>query len=131
MQVKVLGTRAKIEVYAEAYKNRSGYLIDYKILLDVGEASFLEEQHEAIVFTHFHPDHAYFVFDQAVFKPTAPHYGPEKYELVPELKLITDTFKIGEYTITPFPVIHSLNVKSLAYLIEKGSKKVFFTGDVA
>jgi len=131
MHLKVLGTRAKIEASAEAYKNHSGYLIDDKILLDLGESDFLEEKHEAIIFTHFHPDHAYFVFDKVIFKSETPHYGPEEHFLAPELLLISDIFKVGDYTITPYPVIHSLNVKSFAYLVEKGNKKVFFTGDVA
>lgn len=131
MNIKILGTRAKIEASAKAYYNHSGYLIDDIILIDLGEAKFLKEKHEAIVFTHFHPDHAYFVFDQTIFKPTVPHYGPEKNKLVPELQVISSVFKIGDYTITPFPVIHSLNVNSLAYMMEKGNKKVFFTGDVA
>lgn len=131
MQIKILGTRAKIKASAKAYENHSGYLIDDAILLDVGEAKFLNEEHKAIVFTHFHPDHAFFVFSNTEFKPTVPHFGPEKHPLVPDLQIIFDAFKIGEYTITPFSVIHSLNVKSLAYLVEKGNKKVFFTGDVA
>jgi len=84
MNIKILGTRAKIEASAKAYYNHSGYLIDDIILIDLGEAKFLKEKHEAIVFTHFHPDHAYLVFDQTIFKPTVPHYGPEKNKLVPE-----------------------------------------------
>lgn len=131
MKIKVLGTRAKIKPSAEGYQNFSGYLIDDKILLDVGEEAFLKEKHEAIIFTHFHPDHAYFEFDQSVFTPQIPHYGPEGNPLLPQQEIISAPFKIGEYTITPFPVIHALKLKSLAYLIEKGNKKVFFTGDVA
>lgn len=131
MKIKVLGTRAKIEVSAENYKNHSGYLIDDKILLDVGEYQFLEENLQAILFTHFHPDHAFFVFEDAIFQPKIPHFGPEKNPLLPKMEVVFKKFKIGAYTITPFPVIHALKLKSLGYLIEKDDERVFFTGDVA
>ncbi|HLS31851.1 MAG TPA: MBL fold metallo-hydrolase [Flavobacteriaceae bacterium] len=131
MKIKILGTRAKIKPSAKGYQNFSGYLIDEKILLDVGEEKFLSENPEAIIFTHFHPDHAYFEFDQAVFQPDIPHYGPEGNPNLPQQEIISSPFKIGEYSITPFPVIHALSLKSLAYLIEKGNKKLFYTGDVA
>jgi phosphoribosyl 1,2-cyclic phosphodiesterase len=35
------------------------------------------------------------------------------------------------YEITPFPVAHSLHVKSVGYVIKKGPKSIFYTGDIA
>lgn len=131
MKIEILGTRAKIEAFAPKHKNHSGFLIDDKILIDVGEAEFLNKDPEAIIFTHFHPDHAFFVAKQEIFKSKIPHFGPEAHELIPQLKVITETFEIEGYKFTPLPVIHALRLKSLAYLVEKDEKKIFFTGDVA
>ena len=131
MKVEILGTRAKIKPSAPGYKNHTGFLIDDQILLDVGEENFLEKNPKAIVFTHFHPDHAFFVPEQLVFNPKIPHYGPEEHELLPQLQIITKPFELQGYKFTPVPVIHALRLKSLGYVVEKGAKRIFFTGDVA
>lgn len=87
MNIEILGTRAKITPSAPGYSNHTGFLIDNCILLEVGEKSFLECKPQAIVFTHFHPDHAFFVSDKESFKPKIHHFGPEGHELVPGLKI--------------------------------------------
>jgi ribonuclease BN (tRNA processing enzyme) len=131
MKIKILGTRGKIPQSAAQHKNHSGILIDGKILIDIGEAAYMSYHPEAIIFTHFHPDHAYFVFDNKQFQPDIPLYGPEEQRLVPDLQVITKKFRIGEYQFDPVPVIHALRLRSFGYLIRKGEKKVFITGDVA
>ncbi|SDL60323.1 Ribonuclease BN, tRNA processing enzyme [Salinimicrobium catena] len=131
MKVKILGTRGKIPQSAPRHKKYSGILIDDKILIDVGEEKYMENDPEAIVFTHFHPDHAFFVFNEEEFSPEIPLFGPEPQELVPTLKVITKPFSIGDYHFTPVPVIHALRLKSLGYVIQKGEKIIFITGDVA
>lgn len=60
MKIKILGTRGKIEPKAEDHVNHTGFLIDDKILIDVGERKYMDNQPKAVVFTHFHPDHAFF-----------------------------------------------------------------------
>lgn len=131
MKVKVLGTRGKIPQSTPRHKNYSGILIDDKIMVDAGEAEYMEFNPEAVVFTHFHPDHAFFVFTEEKFDPVIPLFGPEPQELIPNLKVITKKFRIKEYTFTPIPVIHALHLKSLGYIIQKGEKRIFITGDVA
>ena len=131
MKIKILGTRGKIEPSAEKFRNHTGFLIDDKILIDVGEREYLKYNPEAIVFTHFHPDHAFFVFEQEKFTPEIPLFGPEENELVPKLKVINKPFHVKGYRFTPVPVIHALRLKSMGFLIEKGDKKIFITGDVA
>lgn len=131
MKIEVLGTRAKIKPTAPGYHNHSGFLIDDQILLDVGEESFLGRKPKAIVFTHFHPDHAFFVFQHQIFQPKIPHYGPEIHELLPQLKIVEESFMIHGYRFIPVPVIHALSLRSLGYVIEKEGKRIFFTGDVA
>ena len=131
MKIKILGTRGKIEPSAEKFRNHTGFLIDDKILVDVGEREYLQYNPDAIVFTHFHPDHAFFVFDQEKFTPEFSLFGPEENELVPKLQIVKDPFFVNDYKFTPIPVIHALRLKSLGYLIEKDAKKIFITGDVA
>src|SRR6056297_872246 len=131
MKIKILGTRGKIKPSAPRHSKYSGILIDDNILVDIGEQAYLKYNPEAIVFTHFHPDHAFFVFRNEKFSPGIPLFGPEKQELVPNLKVITSPFRIKDYKFTPIPVIHALHLKSYAYLIEKEKKKIFITGDVA
>ncbi len=131
MKIKVLGTRGKIEPSAPGHKRHTGFLIDDKILVDVGEPEYMKTNPEAIVFTHFHPDHAFFVFDKEKFTPQIPLFGPEENELIPKLQVVKKKFSINGYSFTPIPVIHALRLKSLGYIIEKGGKRVFITGDVA
>ncbi|WP_424494523.1 MBL fold metallo-hydrolase [Salinimicrobium sp. GXAS 041] len=131
MKIKVLGSRGKIEPSALKYQNHSGFLIDDKILIDVGEREFMTTNPEAIVFTHFHPDHAFFVSEEKKFTPEIPLFGPQEHPLIPNLKLISGKFDILGYSFTPVPVIHALKLKSLGYIVEKDKKRAFFTGDVA
>ncbi|NJW51670.1 MBL fold metallo-hydrolase [Salinimicrobium oceani] len=131
MKIKILGTRGKIEPKAERHINHTGFLIDDKILIDAGEPEYMDYAPEAVVFTHFHPDHAFFVPDKKKFSPKIPLFGPEAHELIPQLKVITTHFRIGAYSFTPISVIHALRLRSLGYIIQKGQKKLFLTGDVA
>lgn len=131
MKISILGTRGKIKESAPNHHNHSGILVDDTLLFDIGEEKYLEHAPKAIIFTHFHPDHAYFVFENEVFKPKIALYGPEKHELVPNLKVITSPLNIQGYKVTPIPVIHALHLKSYAYLIIKDQKKIMITGDVA
>ena len=131
MKVKILGTRGKIEPKAENHVNHTGFLIDDRILVDVGEEKYMDYRPEAVVFTHFHPDHAYFVPEKQKFSPKIPLFGPEAHDLIPNLRIISGSFEINGYSFTPVPVIHALKLKSLGYIIQKGQKKIFITGDVA
>lgn len=131
MKIRILGTRGKIEPKAENHVNHTGFLIDEKILVDVGEEKYMDYRPKAVVFTHYHPDHAFFVPEKQEFSPKIPLFGPEAHELIPQLKVITGPFEIDGYKFTPVPVIHALRLKSLGYVIQKGQKKIFITGDVA
>ena len=131
MKIKILGTRGKIEPKAENHVNHTGFLLDDKILIDVGEEKYMDYRPEGVVFTHFHPDHAFFVPQKQKFDPKIPLFGPEAHELIPNLKVISEKFEVQGYSFTPIKVIHALKLKSLGYIIQKGQKKLFLTGDVA
>jgi glyoxylase-like metal-dependent hydrolase (beta-lactamase superfamily II) len=131
MKIKILGTRGKIEPKAQNHVRHTGFLIDDRILVDVGEPEYMDYRPSAVVFTHFHPDHTFFVPEKEKFTPNIPLFGPEAHELIPELKVISGKFEVEGYTFTPIPVIHALKLKSLGYIIEKDKKGLFITGDVA
>ena len=131
MKLKILGTRGKIEPSAPNHKNHTGFLLDDNILIDVGEPKYMNHDPQAVVFTHFHPDHAFFVAEKEKFAPRIPLFGPEPQEFIPGLRIISEKFSIGEYSFSPVPVIHALRLKSLGYIIQKDQKKIFITGDVA
>ena len=131
MKISILGTRGKIKPTAERHSLHTGILLDDTILVDIGQREYLDHQPEAIVFTHFHPDHAYFVESGETFTPGIPIFGPEQHELVPKLRLVRGSFRIGDYDFRPIPVIHALRLKSLGYLITKGDQRILITGAVA
>ncbi len=129
MKIKVLGTRGEIEESAPYHSKKSGVLIDNKLLLDCGDESFLNYKPQSILISHLHPDHAYFVRSHENQTITIPIYAPEKYD---DLSItITDKqFKIGKYIIRPIPTVHSIKVKSTAYLLEHKGKRILYTGDM-
>ena len=47
------------------------------------------------------------------------------------MKVISESIEVAGYRIIPVPITHSLKVKSVAYLIEKDNKRIFYTGDIA
>lgn len=130
MQIKFLGTRGEIKEKSKNYKNHSGILIDQKILIDFGEEKYLQYQPTLILITHFHPDHAFFIKDKNEYKISIPVYTPEKNKLIPNAKIITKKMKWNGYEITPVPTIHSVKIKSQGYLIKKGKKIIFYSGDM-
>src|SRR5581483_12410050 len=123
MKIKVLGTRGEIEESARYHSKKSGVLLDNKILLDCGNKKFLTYIPDHILITHLHPDHAYFVRYGEKPETEAKIFTPEKYDAEP-ITITKKAFKFGTYKITPIPTIHSIKVKSNAYLIENNNKKI-------
>lgn len=131
MKITVLGTRGEIEESSPYHSKHSGVLINDELLLDCGEQSFLDYNPRWIVITHLHPDHAFFVRSvHENIKINVPLYAPQPYK-GQNVIVKTETFKLGNYRITPVPTIHSLRVKSTAYIIEHKGVKIVYTGDVA
>ncbi len=130
MQIKILGTRGEIEISRPRYYNHSGILVDKTILCDVGEKKYLNYYPKCIIITHLHPDHAFFVSGKDKTNVQIPVYAPEKSTKLEAIKILSRPLKMNHYKITPIPTVHSLKVKSLGYLIEKGNKRIFYTGDI-
>lgn len=129
MKICVLGSRGETKISGAKHRKHSGILIDDKILCDLGEKSFLRLKPRAILITHLHPDHAYFVLKGAC-PPKVKMYAPESFAAAKNIVLLTKRTKIGSYSITPIPTVHSTKVNSQAYLIEKSGKRLLYTGDI-
>jgi ribonuclease BN (tRNA processing enzyme) len=129
MKIKILGTRGEIKPSVPYHSKHSGILIDKKILFDLGEKIFLKEKPKHIFITHLHPDHAFFERKDQKFEKKIPIYAPKQSKKA-KITTLSKQKIINSYKIMPIPTIHSLKVKSQAYLIEKGGKKILYTGDM-
>lgn len=131
MHLKILGTRGEIEASSPSHKLHSGILLDHEILLDLGEKEYLDLNPKAIILTHLHPDHAYFVRkgSEEPLPRGLKVYSPEPY-LHESLTILDQKKRIRGYTVTPLPTHHSKRVKSQAYWIKKGKRSFLYTGDL-
>ena len=130
MRIEILGTRGEIDQTAPYHSRHSGILIDGKLMVDLGEPEFLDVSPEAVIITHLHPDHAYFVRDGAAPPPASvPIFAPEAFKDY-GLRILDGPRAIAGFAVRPIPTHHSLKVASQAYLIEGGSTKLLYTGDM-
>ncbi len=124
MKIRVLGTRGEIEESAPRHSRHSGLLVDGKLLFDLGEREFLEEKPRRIFITHLHPDHAFFVRAKAPEPFGLPVFAPEKRPGVPGLRVFPGKMSYLGYFLRAIPTHHSLKVRSTAYLVEKGGRRL-------
>lgn len=131
IHLHILGTKGEIKESHARHRRQSGILVDGKLLLDIGEKSYLKYHPKWILISHLHPDHAYFVRRGKKESPAteAEIFAPEAVKGV-KCRIISRKRKIGPYTVTPIPTHHSKLVKSQAYLIEKGGKSILYTADL-
>jgi len=128
MKIRVLGTRGEIEPSLPYHSRHSGVLLDSLLLLDLGEQEFLEYNPSAVLVTHLHPDHAFFITHPASLD--VPVYAPQPDGLSIIPVSAGETFRLGAHQITPVPTHHSLKVDSMAYVIAHGGQKLLYTGDM-
>jgi ribonuclease BN (tRNA processing enzyme) len=128
MRLTILGTRGNIPRSAPGYARHSGILVDARILLDLGETAYLRHRPQHIFITHLHPDHAAFL--QAGLVTDAEIYLPEPTPKLPAARVMSRPVQRGSYRIVPVPTVHSLKVRSVGYVIERGGRRVFFSSDL-
>jgi ribonuclease BN (tRNA processing enzyme) len=128
MRVKILGTRGNIPLSSRNYSQHSGILIDRRILLDLGEASYLRCRPQHVFITHLHPDHAAFL--RVPITTDAKVYLPERTPKYPQANVVSRSVRIGAYRIVPVPTQHSVKVRSLGYVVQRGTQRIFFSSDM-
>jgi glyoxylase-like metal-dependent hydrolase (beta-lactamase superfamily II) len=130
VRVRILGTRGEIEQTAPYHSRHSGVLIDGSLMVDCGERAFLDLAPRAVVITHLHPDHAYFVRAGAERPPAGiPIYAPEPFRDY-GLRALDGPAEIAGCRVEPVPSHHSLKVRSQAYVIAAGGARILYTGDM-
>ena len=109
MKIKVLGTRGEIPQSAPYHSRHSGLLVDDRLMLDLGEKDFLRYRPEAIIFSHLHRDHAFFMRDPDQSpRIDIPMYGPERYRRGNiEVVKIAGSSRFAGYQIRTIPTVHS------------------------
>ncbi len=133
MDIRILGTRGQIKPSHPNYHNHSGVLID-NVLFDLGEPSFLKYAPQTIFVTHLHPDHAFFMYESVKHPPaiSVSLFAPESAKLKGiTVTKFTGITEVAGLTVTSVPTAHSKKVLSQGYVVENGSKRIFYTGDVA
>lgn len=132
MKIKILGTRGEIPQSAPYHSRQSGILVDGELMLDLGEEEFLKYRPKNILFTHLHPDHAFFTRDpENAPEIGIPMYGPEPYNRGGiRVKKFEGSGKLGNFRIRTIPVIHSLKVDSHAIIVSRGGRRFLYTGDM-
>jgi ribonuclease BN (tRNA processing enzyme) len=126
--ITILGTRGNVESAAPRYSRHSGILVDGLLLLDVGEKEYLKLRPKYVFITHLHPDHA-------AIEPHDLHkgteiYAPESSPRLPMIRIISEAVRVGAYTVTPIPTVHSQRVKSVGYIVEKNGERFLYTSDL-
>jgi ribonuclease BN (tRNA processing enzyme) len=126
--ITILGTRGNIESTARRYSRHSGILVDRLILLDAGEREYLKLHPKYVFITHLHPDHA-------ALKAHDIHkgieiYAPESSPRLPMIRIVSHPVRVGAYTVTPIPTVHSQRVKSVGYLVENDGERFLYTSDL-
>jgi glyoxylase-like metal-dependent hydrolase (beta-lactamase superfamily II) len=128
MRINILGTRGEIARSAPRHRRHAGVLIDRRILLDFGEASYRRYRPKAIFISHLHPDHAVFV--ATPLAATCAVYVPEPTPALPSAIVLPGAVEIGPYRVVPVPTEHSHRVRSVGFIVEKGACRLFYSSDL-
>jgi len=100
MKITILGTRGEVDHSAPYHSRHSGVLVDDALLLDLGEREYLDYSPKAVLITHLHPDHAYFVRGKGETHPgETPVYAPEKCE-DSRIEILDTKKNIHGYTVS-------------------------------
>ncbi len=136
-----LGTKANIEESSKKHKYNSSFLIEYKkfkILIDYGllhKNNLNKIKPNVIMITHVHPDH--YTWTERNIKTNIPIYltketlkygkfKPKNYKIIKPGK----KFKIKDFTILPFKVLHSIICPAIGFKIIVNKKSIIYTGDL-
>jgi len=140
MKLEFFGTRGYVEESSPSHTGHSAFVVEakgFRLLCDFGEnrLGLLEKiAPDAIVVSHAHPDHSWGLREG----PRAPVYASavtqEILAALPIDKRVTVApgrrRKIGPFSLTLFPVVHSVRCPCTAVRLEAGGKTLLYSGDV-
>lgn len=135
-----LGTKGYIDVETPFHSKHTSLLVERngkKIMIDCGEdwtSSLHDVNPDAILITHYHPDHAYGLLSGA---PCPVYVTPQTYDLmaglpIKDLRVVTvgKPFKVYGVYFTPYAVEHSVLSPAVGYKFTVSDKVVFYAPDV-
>ena len=128
MRVHILGTRGNVPRSAARYARHAGILIDRRILLDFGEASYVRYHPRQIFISHLHADHAIFLQRSVAFDGAI--YVPEHTRALAAAKVMLRPVRAGDYRVVPVPTQHSHKVRSRGFIVEKSGRRLFYSSDL-
>jgi len=139
MQLTFLGTRGAHVPAGNGHIKHAALLIELdrqRLLIDCGSdwrGALQALQPDAVLLTHAHDDHAGGLdgscplwASDATWKALADPVLPERHTFVPG-----ESFRLGECTILPWPVVHSFRAPAVAFRISAGNSTLFYAPDVA
>jgi phosphoribosyl 1,2-cyclic phosphodiesterase len=140
MIITFLGTRGYIDIKSRLHKRHASTLIEYKktrIMIDCGidwQKKVWHINPHAIIITHAHPDHAWGLKDGSpcpVYATQASWQIMNKYPIAQKNSIYDRVpFKIGNFSIEPFFVVHSIRAPAVGYRIRAGKKTIFVAHDI-
>lgn len=130
IEVRILGSRGNIKPTAPRHARHAGVLVGGSLLLDCGERSYLNYHPRWTLITHWHPDHAFFLNNDAV--PQLPSvYAPQTHSRCrARVVKAGEALLLGKWHVTAIRTVHSAKVLSLAYRVERSDTSLLYTGDL-
>ncbi len=138
MQIRFLGTRGEIEESSKKHKYHSSLLLEYKgfkLLIDHGMISLplKKVRPDAILITHAHPDHFKWLKKDEDFnnKIYVTNETKKAAKFMKNFQVIKKDkwFKIGNFKIMAYNVIHSLRAPAVGFKI-KADKIIAYNPDL-
>lgn len=144
MYIHFIGTKGYIKESNSKHKYHTSLYITHKntrILIDCGlgweNKKFKLKQLDAILLTHWHPDHTHGLKNkELLYKP--PVYATkdtwkyiEKFPISNRKTIkYNKKFTIGEITFEPFEILHTLKYDAVGYKITIDGKSFFYVSDM-
>jgi phosphoribosyl 1,2-cyclic phosphodiesterase len=140
VKLTFFGSRGYVEESSLSHTGHSAFVIEsagFRLLCDFGEnrrGLLARIRPDAIVVSHAHPDHAWGLAEGT----SVPVYAARiTHDIVRELPIAKRVViapgrrrKVGPFSITLFPVVHSVRCPCTAIRVEAEGKALLYSGDV-
>lgn len=140
MRLRFFGTRGYVEESSPTHTGHSAFVVEekgFRLLCDFGEnrlGLLATVAPDAIVVSHAHPDHSWGLREG----PDVPVYASAvTHEIlanlpIPERVIVAPgrRRRIGPFSLTLFPVVHSVRCPGTAVRLESGRKTLLYSADV-
>lgn len=143
LQIRTIGTKGMIEEFSNLHYFNTAFLLtsgESRVLIDYGEENpgeaFLTDLNpSAVLISHGHPDHVSRSLESLecpiwMSKETDERLDPEKYDFKIRMIFPGNSFRIGDFEIETFSILHSVKFPMTAFKISSGGTSVGITTDI-